>query len=292
VLVEQREHQRRRRPVGVEHRAGADGKRKGQRIAEAIGEEQFRCGEADVVLADAEHLLGVGVGGGLKTGMQMPHALRHAGRARRIEPERRLVGMGLHGLEAVALVLQFFRQKLVPMSILARHDDAIEIAHAPDDVFHDRKQSFRDEQHARATIGEDVGVLFRGQQRVERHRHDASADRAQKHDREIGRVEHDHGDALFAAHAEPAQHVGGAAALLLQIPVAEFGRAVGIGDLVAASLLDIAVEQPRHRIVRRHAAPPLNPHGEEARSAVSNHEAPSLASSFETREDALLRMRG
>jgi thiamine pyrophosphate-dependent acetolactate synthase large subunit-like protein len=36
---------------------------------------------------------------------------------------------------------------------------------------------------------------------------------------------------------------------------------------------------------------PDSPHGEEARSAVSNHEAPAVASSFETRF-ALLRMRG
>ena len=265
VLVEQREHQRRRRPVGIEHRAGADGKRERQRIAEAVGEEQFRRGEADVVLADAEHLLGIGVGGGLQARMQMPHALGHAGRARRVEPERRLVGMGLDGLEAVALALEFVRQQLVAERVLARDDDAVEIAHPPDDVFHDRKQRLGDEQHARAAVGEDVGVLLRRQQRVERHRHDAGADRAQKHDREIDGVEHDHGDALFAAHAEPAQHVGGAAALLLQIAIGEFGRAVGIGELVAAPLLDIAVEQPRHRIVGRHTAPPLNPHGEEAR---------------------------
>jgi hypothetical protein len=36
---------------------------------------------------------------------------------------------------------------------------------------------------------------------------------------------------------------------------------------------------------------PLNPHGEEARSAVSNQEARPVASSFEKRLTPLLRMR-
>jgi hypothetical protein len=35
----------------------------------------------------------------------------------------------------------------------------------------------------------------------------------------------------------------------------------------------------------------MNPHGEEARSAVSNHEAPLWPTSFETRLAPLLRMR-
>ncbi len=68
-------------------------------------------------------------------------------------------------------------------------------------------------------------------------------------DREIRRVEHDHGDALFAADAEPAQHVGDAAALLLQTAIGQFGDGVGEGELVAAAFIDIAVEQPGHRIV-------------------------------------------
>jgi hypothetical protein len=91
--------------------------------------------------------------------------------------------------------------------------------------------------------------LLRRQKRVERHRHDAGADRAEEHGREIHRVEHDHRDALFAADAEPAQHVGDPAGSFLQIPVSQFGDGVGERELGAAAFLDIAVEQPRHRIV-------------------------------------------
>ena len=91
--------------------------------------------------------------------------------------------------------------------------------------------------------------MIRRQQRVERHRHDAGADRAQEHDREIDRVEHDHRHPLFAPHAKVAQQIGETAALALQFAVAQFGHGIGEGELGPASLIDIAVEQPGHRIV-------------------------------------------
>src|SRR4029450_8796200 len=97
-------------------------------------------------------------------------------------------------------------------------------------------------------------------QRVERHRHDAGADRAQEHGRKIHRVEHDHRHALLTADAEPAQHVGHPAALLLQVAIGEFGDGIGEGELGPAALVDIAIEQPGHRIVRTgHAAHDASP---------------------------------
>ena len=179
----------------------------------------------------------------------MPHALGHAGRARRIEPERRLLGMGRHGRKGIALPCQFVGELLVAERVAAGHHDMFEIRHAADDVFHDGIERFGDEQHARAAIRQHVGILIRGQQRIERHRHDAGADRAEEHAWKIHRVEHDHRHALFAADAEPAQHVGDAAALPLQLAIGEFGDGIGEGELGAAALVDIAVEQPGHCIV-------------------------------------------
>ena len=257
VLVQQLEHHRRRRPLGIEHGGGADRHREGQRIAEPVGEEQFCRRETDVVLADAEHLRGISIGGRGETGMHVPHALGHAGRARRIEPECRLVGMGRRGRERIALARELVGEFLVAVRVLAGHDDMFEVRHPPDHVLHHGQQRFGDEQHPRAAIRQHVGILIRGQQRIERHRHDAGADRAQKHRRKIHGVEHDHRHALFAADAEPAQHVGDAAALLLQIAVGQFGDGVGEGEFCAAALIDIAVEQPGHRIVgTAHAALP------------------------------------
>ena len=99
VFVHQRKHQGRGRTLGTENSGGADRHRKRQRVAEAIGEKQFCCRQHDVVLANAENLLCISVRGRGQIGMQMPHALGHAGRARRIQPERRLVSVGRNGCE-------------------------------------------------------------------------------------------------------------------------------------------------------------------------------------------------
>ena len=66
---------------GQEHRGRADRHREGQAVAEAIGMERLGGGEHDVVRADPQHLGAVGVGGEAQAGMDVPHALRRAGRA-------------------------------------------------------------------------------------------------------------------------------------------------------------------------------------------------------------------
>ena len=145
------------------------------------------------------------------------------------------------------------------VAIVTRDNDMLEIRHPADHVLHHRQQRFGDEQHPGAAIRQHIGVLIRRQQRVERHRHHPGADRAEKHHREIDGVEHDHGDPLFTADAETAQHVGDTAALLLQRAIGQFGNRVGESELAAAALIDIAVEQPAHGIVgtggTAHAAP-------------------------------------
>ena len=146
---------------------------------------------------------------------------------------------------------EFVGELLVAMRIVAGDHDMFEVRHPAEHVLHHRQQRFRNEQHPRAAIRQHVGILIRRQQRVERHRHDAGADRAQKHDRKIDGVEHDHRDALFAADAETAQHVGEAAALLLQLAIGQLGNGIGEGEFVPAPLIDVAVEQPGHGIVGR-----------------------------------------
>ena len=133
--------------------------------------------------------------------------------------------------------------------IVAGHHDAFEIRQAADDILDDRIQRLGNEQHPRPAVGQHIGILIRGQHRVERHWDDAGADSAQEHDREIHRIEHDHRDALFAADAETAQQVGGAAALPLQLAIGELGDGIGEGELCAAAFVDIAVEQPGHCVV-------------------------------------------
>src|SRR5207253_4014119 len=92
------------------------------------------------------------------------------------------------------------------------------------------------------------------------YRHHAGADGAQEHNREVDGVEHDHGDALFAANAETAQQIGEASRLYLQIAIGQLRDRIGEGELAAAALIDIAVKQPSHGVVRtRRAAHDASP---------------------------------
>jgi hypothetical protein len=146
----------------------------------------------------------------------------------------------------------------VAVRVRACDHDVFEIRHPPDHVLDDRQQRFGNEQHPCAAIGQHIGILIRIQQRIERHRHDAGTDRAEKHRGKIDGVEHDHRHAFLAANAEPAQQVGDAAALLLQAAIGQLVNGIGEGEFCPAALVDIAVEQPAHRIVgtAAHAALP------------------------------------
>ena len=81
-----------RRPLGHQQHGGAHAQREGQRIAQAVGEEQLGGGEADVVLGQAEHALAVQLAGPVGVGVRMHRALGAAGGAGRVEPEARVVG--------------------------------------------------------------------------------------------------------------------------------------------------------------------------------------------------------
>ena len=249
VLADQFEHHLRRRTLGIQDCGRADRHRKGQRIAEAIGEEQFRRREADIVLADAEHLSGVGFRRRFQIGVQMAHALRHAGGARRIEPEGRLVAMGRGGVECVVFLRKLIFERQMAVRILSRHHDMLQVRQAAEHILHHRQQRLRDEQHPRAAVHQHIGILFGGQQRVERHRHDSGADAAEKDDREIDGVEHHHGDALLAPHAEPPEQVAEPPGLHLKPAIGDLGDGIAEHHLIAAAGRHIAVQQIGHGIV-------------------------------------------
>ncbi|MNY01167.1 hypothetical protein D3C86_1336860 [compost metagenome] len=86
------EHGLRRGAFAHQDDGGADGQREGQAVAQAVGKEQLGGGEHHVVFADAQHGLGIELGRVPKVAMRMHHALGLAGGARRIQPERDLVG--------------------------------------------------------------------------------------------------------------------------------------------------------------------------------------------------------
>ena len=103
VLDQALEHRVRRRPLRHQDGRGAHGEREGQRVAQAVGEEELRRGEHDVGFPDAEHRHGVELGGEDEVRVQVHRALRRAGRARRVEPEAHVVAQRWGGLRPSAI---------------------------------------------------------------------------------------------------------------------------------------------------------------------------------------------
>ena len=82
VLRQPLEDRWRRRPFGHQHGGRADAQREGQRVAETVGEEQFRGREQHVGFAHAEHRAAEQRCGPVEIGVGVDRALRAAGRAR------------------------------------------------------------------------------------------------------------------------------------------------------------------------------------------------------------------
>ena len=92
VPAHELEHAVGRRPRRQQHGGGADRHRERHGVAHAVGEEQLRGREHDVVRADADHALAHQPRRAHRRGVHVLDALGVAGRARRVHPERHLVG--------------------------------------------------------------------------------------------------------------------------------------------------------------------------------------------------------
>ena len=206
--------------------------------------------EAHVALGDAEHVLAIKLRGRHRARVHMPHALRHAGRAGRIEPERDLVARCL-GRRRRALRLEQFAEIRILRGRIADQHQRFErkARHRGLGDFQERR---RDEQRLGARILEDVAELLDRQQRVERDRNDPGADRAPEQHREIDRVEHDHRDAVFALQPKPRQHRADARAAVGKLAIGQAPRRIDEGGLGAAALRDIAVDHVERGVVAFH----------------------------------------
>lgn len=210
--------------------------REGQAVAQAIGEEQLGGRKRHVVLADAQHGLGIEFGRVPEVAVGVDHALGLAGRARRIEPEGDFIGqragrrrdgrLGDQGLESMLA-----RRR--PRRL--RDDDVLDIVLAAVQRGPQlRQQAGGDDQRPRPAMGGNIGVVVRRQQGVDGHRHDAGVQRAQKGHRPVHRVVHHHEDAFFAAQAQLAQGAAEAGHALGQLAVAEPALVIDIGCLGGA----------------------------------------------------------
>ena len=182
--------------------------------------ERLRRGEHHVVRPDLQHLRAIGIGRRAQAAMHMAHALGRAGRAGRIEPERHLIGRRIDGRrgriaagkECVEPDLSAHHRPAPPVAaIRLRNDDAAQFRHAVQHRQQGRDQRRRDHQRLGTAVGQDVADHLVRQQRVDRHRHDAGADRPPERDGEIDGVQHQQHHALLARDAGRTQRAGKAA---------------------------------------------------------------------------------
>ena len=164
--------------------------------------------------------------------VHVAHALRHAGRAGRIEPEGDLVGAGIGGFAVLSPADRSSVGRRGRMAGASPPHTKMCFRHGelPEDRLHDRQQRRRDEQRLGAAVGENVGVLFGRQQRVERHRDDAGLDGAPERDREIDGIEQQQGDARLRVEHRGGEQVGHSVAAARQ---ARRRSAVSCGSMKA-----------------------------------------------------------
>ena len=129
------------------------------------------------------------------------------------------------------------------------HDRAAQMSQPVEDRREGLHQRRGNQHRFRTAVLEHVGVLLRREQRIERHRDDAGADRAPERDREIHGIEQDEDDAALLAQSERPQAAAEPAGGGLQFAVAQRALRVGEGDFVGEAALDIGVDEIGHRII-------------------------------------------
>ena len=260
------QHRIGRRPVRQQHGARADRHREGHAIAKPIGMERLGRGEDQVVRADLQHLRAIGIGRRAQAAMNVPHAFRRPGGARGIQPERHLVRRRDRGrCRRIAAGKEFGqpdRARIVDRcgraAVGLRHDDPAQVRDAVQHRQQRRDQRCRDHQRIGAAVGQDVADHLMGQQRVDRHRHDAGTDRAPERDREIHRIEQQQRDAPLACHAGRAQGAGEAAGRRRQLAIGQRPPGIAERHRIAAPSLLMAIDEIFDRVaVVRHLWPLL-----------------------------------
>jgi hypothetical protein len=229
-------HRLRRRALGHQHGGGPRGQRKGQRIAESVGEEELGRGEADVVLAELQHVLRVQRVGPVRIRMRMHGALRRAGGARRIEPERDVVGVRRRRLRLVCA--RHVGTEIAPAGNRLRPADdphgpdvAARALHRP---LEHRQQRVRHDRRAGAAVRQHVRVVSRGQQRVHGDRDDAGVERAEERHGPLDAVVREQQHALLAAQPVLLQDRREPAQRTLELAIRKACTVVDIGDAIRA----------------------------------------------------------
>ena len=242
MLAQQSRDTVRRRAFRVEHGGRTDRERKRHRVAETIGEKQFRHRIADITLLQSGNWRAIEIGCEFEARMHMHRALRLAGRARRIEPERNIVAgrrrrVGLGFIRADKIL-----EQTVPARIVTGDDDMFEIRTVIDELFKPREKRLRHDEAFCPAVGQHEAVVIFGQQRVNRHRDDAGLQTTEKRRRPVDRIQQRQQYTLFALDAEPAQRRAETCDTVGELGVGVRAASVDVGRLVGAASVQIGLK--------------------------------------------------
>ncbi len=241
----------------MEHGRRPDGKRKIERVAESVGEEQFGHRVRAVGRREVQHVARVRLGTDEHVVLQMHRALGETGRPRAVQPEADVVRIGRGGCQFCGGgslqiresvhgdAVRHGRKVRVRRVRVRGHDEVTQIVELVDDRQQARQQRGADDHSASPRILQQVQVVAGLEKRCERHGHDACLDRTEEDRREIGRIEHHHREPLLEIEPEFEQRAPGAVHGLQHVRVAVHGVVGDVTnrDVVAAACVDVGVDE-------------------------------------------------
>ena len=181
----------------------------------------------------------------------------------------RRVPAGRLGLEDIA---PFADERARSLRIRISHDDmADHPAHIGGDALELRHELRTDDDDARPRVANDVLIVLRFPQRVQRHRHRADLDRAEEGVEERRPIEEQQQDSLFRAHPVlVAQHGPGAVDVAQQVLVRHSHVAAFDRDVRAASFGDVPIDEPARAVERRRNPKRFSGRGHHVRAGVKS----------------------
>ena len=236
-------------PRRLQHGAGAHGQGEQQAVAEAVGEEQLGGRQADVVAADAEHLVGVGLADVAQVDVAVHGALGGAGGARGVEPERGRLGPGRVGRVQRLGVAQLRPGEAVDprddgCGVAGEHDVA-EVRGARGRRRHRGSELVAAQQDAGAGVDDELAQLAAGEHRRARHGHRAEVDGGQDAGGQLDVVGHAQQHPLLRAYPD-----GGESARHPPDVFRELSVGVGTGRMTQRNPVGVARGDPAFREVR------------------------------------------
>ena len=125
----------------------------------------------------------------------------------------------------------------------------LEVGALLDKLFEPRKERLRHDQAFRPAVGQHETVVILGEQRIDRHRHDAGLQTAEKRRRPVDGIEQRQQYALLAPDAEAAQCGAETRDAIGELAIGMRTARVDIGRLVGAAGIEITLQDIGREIV-------------------------------------------